>query len=53
MEALVYKTLPYMVFKWIHFIAGVTWIGVLYYFNFIQLICKHDMHVEVEYTRED
>jgi len=36
MEALVYKTLPYMVFKWIHFIAGVTWIGVLYYFNFIQ-----------------
>lgn len=24
------------VFRWIHFLAGITWIGVLYYFNFIQ-----------------
>jgi len=23
-------------FRWIHFMAGVTWIGILYYFNFIQ-----------------
>lgn len=23
-------------FRWIHFFAGVTWIGILYYFNFIQ-----------------
>jgi len=23
-------------FRWIHLLAGVTWIGVLYYFNFIQ-----------------
>ena len=23
-------------FRWIHFLAGITWIGVLYYFNFIQ-----------------
>ena len=22
--------------RWIHFLSGVTWIGVLYYFNFIQ-----------------
>ncbi len=22
--------------RWVHFLAGVTWIGVLYYFNFIQ-----------------
>jgi len=22
--------------RWVHFMAGVTWIGVLYYFNFIQ-----------------
>ena len=22
--------------RWIHFIAGVTWIGLLYYFNFVQ-----------------
>ena len=26
----------FMFFKWIHFLAGITWIGVLYYFNFIQ-----------------
>ncbi len=24
------------VIRWIHFLAGITWIGVLYYFNFIQ-----------------
>jgi uncharacterized membrane protein len=24
------------VLRWLHFLAGVTWIGVLYYFNFIQ-----------------
>jgi uncharacterized membrane protein len=23
-------------FRYIHFLAGITWIGVLYYFNFIQ-----------------
>jgi len=23
-------------FRWFHYLAGVTWIGVLYYFNFIQ-----------------
>ena len=23
-------------FRWIHFFAGVTWIGLLYYFNFVQ-----------------
>jgi uncharacterized membrane protein len=22
--------------RWIHFMAGVTWIGLLYYFNFVQ-----------------
>ena len=22
--------------RWVHFLAGITWIGVLYYFNFIQ-----------------
>ena len=28
--------LGFMILKWIHFLAGITWIGVLYYFNFIQ-----------------
>ena len=23
--------------RWIHFIAGITWIGILYYFNFVQV----------------
>lgn len=23
-------------FRWIHFMAGITWIGLLYYFNFVQ-----------------
>jgi uncharacterized membrane protein len=25
-----------MVLRWIHFMSGVTWIGMLYYFNFVQ-----------------
>ena len=25
-----------VLFRWIHFFAGVTWIGILYYFHFIQ-----------------
>ncbi len=36
MDNFVHGSLGYMLFKWIHFLAGVTWIGVLYYFNFIQ-----------------
>ena len=24
------------IFRWIHFLAGITWIGLLYYFNFVQ-----------------
>ena len=31
-----YLGLGFFIFKWIHFLAGITWIGVLYYFNFIQ-----------------
>ena len=23
-------------FRWIHFFAGITWVGILYYFNFVQ-----------------
>ena len=26
----------FFLLRWIHFMAGITWIGVLYYFNFIQ-----------------
>ncbi len=26
----------YMIFRWIHFMAGIVWIGLLYYFNFVQ-----------------
>src|SRR3990167_2646873 len=23
--------------RWIHFLSGITWIGLLYYFNFVQI----------------
>ena len=23
--------------RWAHFLAGITWIGLLYYFNFVQV----------------
>lgn len=26
----------YFIFKWIHFLAGVAWIGLLWYINFVQ-----------------
>ena len=26
----------WFVLRWIHFLAGITWIGLLYYFNFVQ-----------------
>src|SRR5215217_4640923 len=25
------------VFRWLHVISGITWIGLLYYFNFVQV----------------
>jgi uncharacterized membrane protein len=26
-----------LIFRWGHYLAGITWIGILYYFNFIQV----------------
>jgi uncharacterized membrane protein len=26
----------FFILRWIHFLAGITWIGLLYYFNFVQ-----------------
>src|SRR5439155_26108813 len=28
--------LTHFFLRWIHFLAGITWIGLLYYFNFVQ-----------------
>ena len=28
--------LTLFILRWIHFLAGITWIGILYYFNFVQ-----------------
>jgi len=28
---------PLIAWRWIHVMAGITWIGILYYFNFIQV----------------
>lgn len=25
-----------MLLRWLHFLFGITWIGLLYYFNFVQ-----------------
>ena len=36
MEHFAYTKIGFLIFKLIHFLAGITWIGVLYYFNFIQ-----------------
>ncbi len=30
------EELIYLLLRWFHFLAGITWIGILYYFNFIQ-----------------
>ena len=35
-------------FRWGHFLAGVTWIGVLYYFNFIQGAFFNETDAEVK-----
>ena len=26
----------FLLLRWFHFLAGITWIGMLYYFNFVQ-----------------
>ena len=28
--------------RWVHFLAGITWIGLLYYFNFVQMPALKD-----------
>lgn len=30
-------TIVLMLLRWIHFIAGITWIGLLYFFNFVNI----------------
>ena len=35
MEIFTTYGLDYIV-RWAHFLAGITWIGLLYYFNFVQ-----------------
>jgi uncharacterized membrane protein len=36
MEPLVTAAVLFLL-RWIHFLAGITWIGLLYYFNFVQV----------------
>ncbi|HIB28940.1 MAG TPA: antitermination protein NusG, partial [Candidatus Marinimicrobia bacterium] len=31
----IHVELIHPIFKWLHIIAGITWIGLLYFFNFI------------------
>lgn len=30
------------VFRWLHIVAGITWIGLLYYFNLVQVPAMKD-----------
>lgn len=30
------------IFRWVHVMAGITWIGLLYYFNFVQVPAMKD-----------
>ena len=32
--------------RWVHFLAGITWIGLLYYFNFVQAPAMKDATVD-------
>jgi uncharacterized membrane protein len=37
-----------ILFRWTHFLAGITWIGLLYYFNFVQAPFVAQAAVEVK-----
>jgi uncharacterized membrane protein len=41
-------------FRWLHLLAGITWIGLLYYFNFVQTpsLAKFDAGPRVELQRK-
>ena len=28
--------------RWVHFLAGITWVGLLYYFNLVQMAALKD-----------
>ncbi len=32
-----YMLQPHIFLRWVHITAGITWIGILYYFNFVQV----------------
>ncbi|MDP8567153.1 urate hydroxylase PuuD [Methylophilus aquaticus] len=32
--------------RWIHFLAGITWVGLLYYFNLVQMAALKDAAVD-------
>lgn len=32
--------------RWVHFVAGITWIGLLYYFNFVQVATFKELTAE-------
>jgi len=33
---------PMAIARWVHFLAGITWIGLLYYFNLVQMAALKD-----------
>ena len=35
--------------RWLHYLSGITWIGLLYYFNFVQLFFQRFRYTNIEY----
>ena len=36
-----------MIFRWIHFVAGVTWLGLLYFFNLVNVPLMKELDAPV------
>lgn len=46
--------LYFQMLRWIHFLSGITWIGLLYYFNFVQgpFLAEAEAAVKSEITKK-
>jgi uncharacterized membrane protein len=40
--------LPRIIFRWFHFVAGITWIGLLYFFNLVNVPLQKKLDVETK-----
>jgi uncharacterized membrane protein len=40
--------LPRIIFRWFHFVAGITWIGLLYFFNLVNVPLQKKLDVDTK-----